>query len=362
MGNLYVVSKSGKKVYSKVGKLLVSLGRVFEVHGRVRALSGAMVSYATYQYRRNVLYPAMRLLFRSGFRIQNVSQFRERHLRFLVNHWVKEGLSASTIQGRFSVMRMFCRWIKKPGMAKPISYYMDIPYVVTRSLATKVDLSWTGNNVSPREKINDVFRVDPRVAYQLELQWAFGLRAKESFLFNLTYLNGEACVEVFKGTKGRRSRIVPVETDDQRQLLNEYKEYCNASTGSLIPSNMKLFQWSNHFYSVMRKCGITKDGLGVTAHGLRHEYAINQYIALTGTETVIRAVALNHKITLADPDLAKMAKKVISHRLGHGRAVIADAYLGKTTLSSTDKNKHNADVAGPEAANDDEWLNEDDET
>jgi hypothetical protein len=36
---------------------------------------------------------------------------------------------------------------------------------------------------------------------------------------------------------------------------------------------------------VLRKFGITSKGLGITAHGLRHEALIEEYIAITGQAT-----------------------------------------------------------------------------
>ena len=38
------------------------------------------------------------------------------------------------------------------------------------------------------------------------------------------------------------------------------------------------------FGYVLRKFGITSQGLGITAHGLRHEALIEEYIAITGQE------------------------------------------------------------------------------
>jgi hypothetical protein len=55
------------------------------------------------------------------------------------------------------------------------------------------------------------------------------------------------------------------------------------------PRTRDLKQNMVRFGYVLRTFGITSKGLGITAHGLRHEALIEEYIAITGQEPPPRA-------------------------------------------------------------------------
>jgi integrase len=84
----------------------------------------------------------------------------------------------------------------------------------------------------------------------------------------------------------------------------------------------KLSQWKNHYYHVVRSCGISRDD-GITSHGLRHQYAQERYRALTGAHAPVRTG------TQIDSDRDHAARQVVAEELGHSREGITTHYLGR---------------------------------
>lgn len=72
------------------------------------------------------------------------------------------------------------------------------------------------------------------------------------------------------------------------------------------------------------KLGLTKEGLGVTAHGLRHQYAQNRYVKLVGVITPIQG----GDPALIDRDTHIHACYDVMQHLGHSRVDVAASYYG----------------------------------
>jgi hypothetical protein len=75
----------------------------------------------------------------------------------------------------------------------------------------------------------------------------------------------------------------------------------------------------------MAKLGITHQALGITGHGLRHEYANDLYEKETGVMPPLRGG------TVVDRPLDRDARLKIAQELGHGRIQIVGTYCGKRT-------------------------------
>lgn len=125
-----------------------------------------------------------------------------------------------------------------------------------------------------------------------------------------------------RGTKGGRKRYVPIDTDARLQAIKLAQDLVIGENDSISDPQFTLVQAIRHLRYVMERFGVTKKALGVVPHGLRHQYATDEYQQATGSpapvnggETLDRAV-----------DVA--ARRDIAERLGHGRPQIVNAYLG----------------------------------
>ena len=291
------------------------------VHSRTR-LSSKALSVKTQGYRLQKLCRSFVELRENGFALQSPWSFKEKHTRFLVNLWVGKKQSAGTIENKLTYFRAFASWINKPNLVGTVADYVDRrEHGLVRSYSALEDKSWEGKHVDAIAKLNEIAQTDPVVAMQLKLQAAFGLRVEESFLLRpKESVRRDGLLSVTRGTKGGRDRLVPMEL--QKSVLVEAMQYCNTLTGSTIPDGYTKTQWKNHYYDVLKRYGVTKAGLGVTSHGLRHEYLQQMYEKLTGVPAPVKGTGEK-----ADIKSHREAMRQVVAAAGHSRRQKANAYL-----------------------------------
>ncbi len=282
---------------------------------------GAVASFATQDKRADVLYAGFARLRELNFRVEAVTSLRGKHIEVLAKDWEARGLSASTLQNNLSIFRTFTEWIGKAGMVRGIEHYLGSGTAARSSIARE-DKSWSGRGVDIAAKIEQVRQKDAQVALQLELQRAFGLRAREAMQLRPHLADKGAYLSITHGTKGGRDRVELIRTAEQRALLEQAKTFCATRSSSTSDPYRKLSQWKNHYYLVVRSCGITRND-GFTSHGLRHQYAQERYQELTGVDSPVRGGAQ------IDRESDHAARQVIAEELGHSREGITSHYLGR---------------------------------
>ena len=125
----------------------------------------------------------------------------------------------------------------------------------------------------------------------------------------------------------------------QRSGINERDKSWSAQGPDVDGLIDKVAAWGNHAHTgdpdrdlkqnmvrfgyVLRKFGIASKGLGITAHGLRHEALIEEYIAITGQEPPLRDGA--EGLTREQEDAARLA---VSRLAGYKNRRASAAYLG----------------------------------
>lgn len=201
------------------------------------------------------------------------------------------------------------------------------------------DKSWIGNGVSVKDKIAEVAVEDPKIALRLELCLAFGLRVKEAMslrpaLATEGNFNG-AGVHIREGTKGGRSRVVPIENDVQLDVLTRAIAASDKTSGFLVSLGKDEEARLQHFYYVVRKCGLSFADLGVTAHGLRHQYMHDSFKRLLGIEPPVRGGDLS----VLDKDELHLASQKLMERAGHSRVTIGSAYYGSRRIPKQHSSK-----------------------
>ena len=261
-----------------------------------------------------------------------------RHIKFLVSCWVKRELKPATIQTYLSYLSVFACWIGKHGLVMAPQWYVDDPALVTRSYVAKNDQSWCANDVEAVEVIAKIAEYDIHAAAQLDIQSAFGLRVKESVMFHpheavvpssVTGIENPVAafyIQVARGTKGGRMRHVALDSEIKQAAIERARNLARSPGSHIGYPDHTLKQSMRRFYYVLEKFGITRKQLGVTAHGLRHQYANDQFEALTGVAPPLRG---GHAINTEDDSDARLA---IAADLGHARPSISSAYLGRKFL------------------------------
>lgn len=285
---------------------------------------GPIASFEWQAKRAEILHAAFRTLWKLGSRPESPSHLRERHVHKLALHWEEQGIR--DIQTRMSVMRTFANeWIGKPGMVKDSARYVRDPKTVTRSYPTKTDKSWSGQGADVLEILARVREEDPRIAAILELQFRFGLRLKESLLFQPNLCDRGTHIVLERGAKGGRIRTVSVITPEQAELLSRIKTFAPVRASTMIPPEFTLIAYRNRIYGLTRRLGLTRQK-GLALHGLRHEYAAQRYAGITGHPAPLRT---DERV---DPENDLAARFAIAQDLGHSRPHIVGCYLGGRRL------------------------------
>lgn len=224
--------------------------------------------------------------------------FSGRHVEAVTAHWQAEAhagrISPATIQTYFSFMRTFAGWIGKPRLLKPIASYFDNPALHRRSLAATVDKTWRAQGVDADAVIREVEAHDRHAAASLRLMQAFGLRFKESLMLRphqdvLTAqqagrpADGPArYLDTHRGTKGGRDRLLPIDTPQRAAAVAQACRVAIGPDDSVSDPRRTLAQAERRLRYVIERHGITRAGLKVVPHGLRHQNAADAYRSMTG--------------------------------------------------------------------------------
>ena len=324
------MDRKGKAQREEKTDVLHSLAAILKVYNVTRADDAKKASDATIGKRKQVLFAGFRLLRTLGFRLPSAYSFAGRHMQALVNAWVKQKLSPSSIQNRISVFRVFCAWIEKEGMVEASVRYVSDPAWVTRSCVAREDKNWSANDVDAIAIIDTVRGMDVRVAMALELQLAFGLRVRESLMLIPHMADLGAVLDVSRGTKNGRRRLAHIETDYQRSTLERAKALVGTMDESIAGpvQDRRLHQARNHYYAIMRKAGITRKN-GITSHGLRHQNANAYFAEIAGYASPVQGGP-----TPTCKHIERFARTETAEHLGHSRPSITAHYIGSHRAAS----------------------------
>lgn len=297
---------------------------VLKEHRSDAAHTDKQVGTGTKDKRETVITGFFSDLFHLGYKIESIHSLKQKHLVAVFQFLEEQGQAPSTIQNKISIMRVFCAWIGKGGMVGDSTNYVKNKESVRRSMVCTEDKSWVGKGVDVTAKLAEIKEVDKSVGQWLELNSAFGLRVKESVLLKASVAHEGDHLFVRDGTKGDRSRVVPIENDIQKDVLTRAKEASDLKTGLLGVRGKTLAQKKNRFYYVLRKCKITLKDSGVTAHGLRHQYMQESFERLLGAKAPVKGGDMNS----VDKAELHVASQKLVERAGHSRVTIGASYYG----------------------------------
>lgn len=134
----------------------------------------------TQEARSKILFLGFEELKLLGYRFETIHSFRQKHMQALVNKWLDEGKSASTIQNRLTAFRIFASWIGKTDLIGPTEDFVkEDPEAAKRTLSAQVDKSWSGNGVDIDQKLAQIRAADERAGLMLLAGRTWGLRRLE---------------------------------------------------------------------------------------------------------------------------------------------------------------------------------------
>jgi len=302
--------------------------------GAIQALRTASGSHKT---RHNHLREAHRFvatLRQVGYGVQKWSNLLNKHVAAVVTRWQNEGLAVSTIKEYLSGVRMIVNHFGNDRIA-PDNRSFGIE---NRIYVSNADKSLPQNvyeqavaALKSSENIND-----NRVAAQMMLQRELGLRKEESFKFappRSVLQDGR--VFVTDGTKGGRDRILHQISEKAIAAIAYTKTVLSGANS--MTNKMTERQWNNLFYRTIKEHGISKKECGASAHGLRHAYAQERYLQLTGFAAPVKFATKEEFRANAEKvagvewkSLDRESRTILKAALGHGpdRDDVVRIYLG----------------------------------
>jgi integrase len=248
-----------------------------------------------------------------GFRGLKATSLKQKHVQALVDHWLGQNLSPGTIKNRMSCLRWWAEKVNRRAVVAGSNEFYGIPdrqFVSGQSKAK--DLA--------EEQLGQVR--DEYIRMSLLLQKAFGLRREEALKIQPRWADrGKHLHLKASWTKGGRERTVPIRTREQRALLEQAKQL--AGLGALIPRGRTYVQQMRIYERHTANAGLSR------MHGLRHAYAQQRYLELTGWPSPHAGGPTKKELTLAQQQTDQQARLTISKELGHVREQITAVYIGR---------------------------------
>jgi len=270
-------------------------------------------SHATRHDRERMLDQIADQLQEMGYRHMSAASLKPKHVERLVERWKAEGLGLGTLKNRLAELRWWAEKIGKQNVvARDNAGYgiADRQFVATVSKARELTT----------EDLSKV--TDPYTRMSLRLQAAFGLRREESIKIHPEWADrGDRLALKDTWTKGGRPREIPIRNDEQRQILDEARQL--AGRGSLIPPDLRYVDQLRRFEHQCASAGINR------VHGHRHQYAQTRYRELTGWAAPAAGGPRVKDLTPGQRGADRAARLAISRELGHYRASILSAYIGR---------------------------------
>jgi len=270
-------------------------------------------SRATQYARKRIVMLFAQNLQAAGVRNKRLTNLKHKDFTRVIQSWKSENLSDSTLKNRVGALRWVAEKIGKPHLVAKENQALGLGPRIATAAQPKA-----------RILVDQTLRqiTHESVRHSLRLQAAFGLRREEAMKIQPKWADrGDKLVLKASWTKGGRPREVPIRTLAQRAILDAAKAF--AGHGSLIPPTKTYREHVNTWEYQTKRVGLSK------THGLRHAYAQNRYIDLTGRKPPVLGGTRTKDLV---PDLRPEDRRVrlqIAQELGHSRIDITNAYLGR---------------------------------
>lgn len=240
-------------------------------------------SFATQAARWRCLNLMANQLHDLGFLHLSANGLKPKHVAALLELWKSSSISSATIKNRLAHLRWWAVKIGKSGIIPISNNDLDIKprvYVTNQSKALSL----------PQDSLDLIS--DPFIRISLLLQSAFGLRREESIKFTPSWADKGYSI-VLKGSwcKGGQQREVPITNQLQRDILDQAHKL--VGSGSLIPHHRSYIQHLKVYESLTSRAGLHK------LHGLRHKFAQDRFLELTGVPSSVTINSNSNNISSA---------------------------------------------------------------
>lgn len=287
--------------------------------------------------------------------VSSILDFDQRRICALLKLWYAEGINEGTILERVSCLRRVMFLIGKPQVIpkgkgwERIKKEHGVPVPLKgRSIIARWAKGWHDTGVDSAPVIAAVAAEDAVCGVQMEMMLLWGLRLNESVQLQprVSFDHGGQFLLVYRGTKGGKTRTVRLSPDEavsarQLEVLGRAFELADKHPkGILAIPGLRLDQMKRRLLGLASKHGVNKAALGVTLHGLRHQFANDLFKVLTGLPApCLGQLPAEAYSSGPKAPVVRDAYLEISRQMGHERPSISAAYLGSAHLLSKEQKK-----------------------
>lgn len=287
--------------------------------------------------------------------VSSILDFDQRRICALLQLWYTEGINEGTILERVSCLRRIMFLIGKPQVIpkgkgwERIKKEHGVPVPPKgRSIIARFAKGWHDLGIDSAPVIAAVAADEAVCGVQMEMMLLWGLRLNEAVQLQprVSFDHAGQFLLVHRGTKGGKTRKVMLSPDDAvraRQLQVLDRAFALADKhpkGILAIPGLRLDQMKRRLLFLASKHGVNKGALGVTLHGLRHQFANDLFRVLTGMPApCLGQLPAEAYSTGPKAAVVRDAYLEISRQMGHERPSISGAYLGSAHLLSKDQKK-----------------------
>jgi hypothetical protein len=269
-------------------------------------------SFGTRSIRARSLQAMFKELKELGYKLEKVGSFKTKHVDALVSKWKSENQTSGNIKNKLVHVRWLSQKLGKQNIVarKNSAYGIENRVFVTNvSKAKELD----------HEKLNNI--KNEYVRASLILQREFGLRREESIKFQHKYaVQGSKLVLKASWTKGGKARTIPIVTREQEQALDYVKKL--APHSALIPAHKSYISQLRTYENETSRVKLNR------MHGLRHQYAQDQFKRISGYECPLRGGLARKDMSQSERALDSQYRIELSKVLGHERMQITAVYIG----------------------------------
>ena len=278
--------------------------------------------------------------------IRNLNEFGRKQALALIRRWVDAGLSGKTIRCRISHLRKFVTLAGRPGEIPDGKRWKEILeeagiQIPELSQVRKVPKTFTAAGVDPVAKAKEVAQFCEWCALYILLALAFGMRLKECVELNPFESDLGITLHLMFGTKARLPRHVDFSTDPVRRAFQE-DVLARAKEMALKNPRRKLRirgysidRMISRAYYIFRKGAITMRDGGIVFHGLRHEYALQDYQERRGLPAPVLAI-VPPRIYEQHRESVQQATRGTMKQVGHSREPVFASYGGSVRSFNSD--------------------------
>jgi integrase len=276
----------------------------------------------------------------AGGRIGNLSEFSQKHFLRIRQELDDRDYGAGTIQNYESVMRRMTEMLGMPGIVPTGRELIQLLLEheiepVSRTYIPEFAKGWRDMGVDIEATIARVSDDDYDCGLAMKLMHRWGLRIREAVSIQpqVSWKPEAGITHVYRGTKGKKERNVPLFNDPecrvaQVRVMEEALEAAKKNrSGEIGFQGQHLDQAIDRIRSVCRRLGITKAGMGVTPHGLRHQFGCDGFTDQCGLPAPVLAMAPAYVYAERKQEV-EAAMLHVSRALGHERMSITGAYAG----------------------------------